>query len=100
FIEEAAALVARYGGSVSGEHGDGRARSELLPIMYSTEALTAFARFKGIFDNEDFFNPGVLVDPEPIDQGIRPGPGNRTFELTPVHAFSHDSGSFAGATNR
>lgn len=100
FIEEAAALVARYGGSVSGEHGDGRARSALLPLIYSAEALKAFAQFKNIFDKENFFNPGVLVDPEPIDQGIRPGPGNRTFELTPLHAFSHDGGSFAGATNR
>ncbi|MGO4187403.1 FAD-binding and (Fe-S)-binding domain-containing protein [Pseudarthrobacter sp. TAF60_1] len=100
FVEEAATLVARYGGSVSGEHGDGRARSELLPLMYSAETLSAFAQFKNIFDNANFFNPGVLVDPEPLDQGIRPGPGNRTFELTPVHAFSHDGGSFAGATNR
>lgn len=100
FIEEAATLVARYGGSVSGEHGDGRARSELLPLIYSAETLTAFAQFKNIFDTENFFNPGVLVDPEPLDQGIRPGPGNLTFELTPVHAFSHDGGSFAGAMNR
>lgn len=100
FIEEAAILVARYGGSVSGEHGDGRARSELLPLMYSAETLAAFAEFKNIFDKENFFNPGVLVNPEPIDQGIRPGPGHRTFELTPVHAFTRDGGSFAGATNR
>jgi len=100
FIEEAATLVARYGGSVSGEHGDGRARSELLPLIYSAETLTAFAQFKNIFDKENFFNPGVLVDPEPLDEGIRPGPGGLTFELTPVQAFSHDEGSFAGAMNR
>lgn len=100
FIEAAAELVARYGGSVSGEHGDGRARSALLPVMYSTEALEAFAQFKSIFDVENFFNPGVLVNPEPIDRGIRPGPGGRTFDLPPVHAFSHDGGSFAGAINR
>ncbi|RKQ34903.1 FAD-binding and (Fe-S)-binding domain-containing protein [Kocuria tytonis] len=100
FIERAAELVHRYGGSVSGEHGDGRARSELLGTLYTPEALAAFARFKRIFDPEGVFNPGVLVDPEPLDQGIRPGPGARTFELTPVHAFSHDNGSFGQAVNR
>jgi FAD/FMN-containing dehydrogenase/Fe-S oxidoreductase len=100
FIEEAAELVARYGGSVSGEHGDGRARSALLPLMYSAQALEAFAQFKGIFDVENFFNPGVIVNPEPIDRDIRPGPGGRTFDVAPVHALSHDGGSFAGAINR
>ena len=100
FIERAARLVHRYGGSVSGEHGDGRARSELLTTIYSDQARRAFAEFKRIFDPENFFNPGVLVDPEPIDQGIRPGPGARTFELTPVHAFSSDNGSFGQAINR
>ncbi|RLZ03627.1 FAD-binding oxidoreductase [Kocuria tytonicola] len=100
FIERAAELVHRYGGSVSGEHGDGRARSELLGTIYTPQALAAFARFKRIFDPENVFNPGVVVDPEPLDQGIRPGPGARTFELTPVHAFSHDNGSFGQAVNR
>jgi FAD/FMN-containing dehydrogenase/Fe-S oxidoreductase len=100
FIERAAKLVHRYGGSVSGEHGDGRARSELLATIYSPEALASFAQFKRAFDPDGVFNPGVLVNPEPIDQGIRPGPGARTFELTPVHAFSHDGGSFSSAVNR
>ena len=100
FIEEAAELVAGYGGSLSGEHGDGRARSALLPVMYSADALKAFSHFKNIFDIDNFFNPGVLVSPEPIDRGIRPGPGSHTFDLAPVHAFSHDGGSFAGALNR
>ncbi|MDO4918151.1 FAD-binding and (Fe-S)-binding domain-containing protein [Kocuria sp.] len=100
FIERAAQLVHRHGGSVSGEHGDGRARSELLSTIYTPEALDAFARFKRIFDPENLFNPGVVVDPEPLDRGIRPGPGARTFELTPVHAFSADGGSFGQAVNR
>ncbi|MEX5301662.1 FAD-binding and (Fe-S)-binding domain-containing protein [Kocuria sabuli] len=100
FIERAAELVHRYGGSVSGEHGDGRARSELLATIYSPEALASFAEFKRVFDPDGFFNPGVLVDPEPIDRGIRPGPGARTFALTPVHAFSRDGGSFSSAVNR
>ncbi|NKE08499.1 FAD-binding oxidoreductase [Kocuria subflava] len=100
FIDRAAKLVHRYGGSVSGEHGDGRARSALLSTIYSPEALQAFREFKRAFDPDGLFNPGVLVDPEPIDQGIRPGPGARKFDLTPVHAFSHDGGSVAGALNR
>lgn len=100
FIDRAAKLVHRYGGSVSGEHGDGRARSALLSTIYSPEALQAFREFKRAFDPDGLFNPGVLVDPEPIDQGIRPGPGARKFDLIPVHAFSHDGGSVAGALNR
>ncbi|QIK64791.1 FAD-binding oxidoreductase [Leucobacter viscericola] len=100
FLARASELVRSYGGSVSGEHGDGRARSELLEVIYSPEALTAFGQFKRIFDPKNLFNPGVLVDPEPATQGIRPGMGARTFDITPVHAFSHDGGSFAAAVNR
>ncbi|WP_144413499.1 FAD-binding and (Fe-S)-binding domain-containing protein [Corynebacterium epidermidicanis] len=100
FMTQAAQLVAHYGGSLSGEHGDGRARSELLGHMYSPEMLALFEQFKHIFDPDHVFNPGVLVQPEPIDAGVRPGPGQRTFELTPKHAFSKDEGSFVNAVNR
>ena len=71
FVEEAAELAAGYGGSCSGEHGDGRARSELLPKMYSTEALALFAAVKQIFDPDNLLNPGVLVDPRPMDADLR-----------------------------
>ncbi|WP_338420116.1 FAD-binding and (Fe-S)-binding domain-containing protein [Raineyella fluvialis] len=71
FIEEAADLVARYGGSMSGEHGDGRARSALLPKMYSPTAIELFGAVKRIFDPENLLNPGVLVDPAPIEADIR-----------------------------
>ena len=100
FMEGAAELVARHGGSLSGEHGDGRARSALLDRMYSPEMLAAFGRFKRIFDPGNIFNPGVLVDPEPVDDRLRPGPGQRSFELTPVHALSRDGGSLVNAVNR
>ncbi|WP_040156673.1 FAD-binding and (Fe-S)-binding domain-containing protein [Mobilicoccus massiliensis] len=100
FIENAADIVAGHGGSVAGEHGDGRARSELLSRMYSPEMLALFARFKGIFDPDDALNPGVLVEPEPIDEGIRPGPGLRTHVTIPVHALGRDGGDFASAVNR
>jgi Fe-S oxidoreductase/FAD/FMN-containing dehydrogenase len=69
--EEVADLVARDGGSLSGEHGDGRLRSELLPRMYPPEAIAAFARLKAALDPGRILNPGVLVEPEPLDEGLR-----------------------------
>ncbi|MGH3340804.1 MAG: FAD-binding oxidoreductase, partial [Propionibacteriaceae bacterium] len=71
FVEEAAQLVAGYGGSLSGEHGDGRARSQLLPAMYSPAALEAFGQIKAAFDPENMLNPGVLVEPRPVDADLR-----------------------------
>ena len=71
FVEEAATLVAGFGGSMSGEHGDGRARSALLPHMYSPAALGLFAGVKQIFDPRNLLNPGVLVDPAPVEQDLR-----------------------------
>ena len=71
FVEAAAELAAGYGGSCSGEHGDGRARSELLGRMYSSRALALFAAVKHIFDPDNLLNPGVLVDPRPLDVDLR-----------------------------
>ncbi|TRY19723.1 FAD-binding oxidoreductase [Tessaracoccus rhinocerotis] len=71
FILAAADMVAGHGGSMSGEHGDGRARSELLPRMYSPEALELFRAVKHVFDPDNLMNPGVLVDPDPIDANLR-----------------------------
>jgi FAD/FMN-containing dehydrogenase/Fe-S oxidoreductase len=71
FTEAGADLVASYGGSMSGEHGDGRARSELLDRMYSAEALALMARVKHLLDPGNLLNPGVLVDPEPLDASLR-----------------------------
>jgi FAD/FMN-containing dehydrogenase/Fe-S oxidoreductase len=71
FVEEAARLVAGYGGSMSGEHGDGRARSAMLGRMYSAAALDLFASVKAAFDPNNLLNPGVLVDPRPADADIR-----------------------------
>ncbi|TCO53583.1 FAD-binding and (Fe-S)-binding domain-containing protein [Actinocrispum wychmicini] len=74
FLTDAAKLVASYGGSMSGEHGDGRARGELLPLMYSTRAIAAFAAVKAVFDPGEVLNPGVAVRPRPLDADLRPGP--------------------------
>ena len=70
-MEQAAKLAAGYGGSMSGEHGDGRARSALLPAMYSPAALELFGQVKAIFDPENRLNPGVLVDPRPVTEDLR-----------------------------
>ncbi|MGB4891248.1 MAG: FAD-binding and (Fe-S)-binding domain-containing protein [Propionicimonas sp.] len=71
FLHDAAELVAGHGGSMSGEHGDGRARSELLPRMYSPAAIRLFAAVKHLFDPENLLNPGVIVDPAPLDAHLR-----------------------------
>ncbi len=71
FVEEAAVLAANYGGSMSGEHGDGRARSELLGRMYSPQAMALMASVKHIFDPDSLLNPGVLVAPAPLDASLR-----------------------------
>ena len=97
FLTAAAALVARYGGSLSGEHGDGRARSELLAQMYSPEALALFGRVKAIFDPDAVLNPGILVDPRPVDADIR------VAAAPPVPSallYLSDGGDFAQAVHR
>ena len=71
FTEAGADLVASYGGSMSGEHGDGRARSELLGRMYSAEAIALMGRVKQLLDPTGLLNPGVLVDPDPLDGSLR-----------------------------
>ncbi len=69
--EATADLVVEYGGSLSGEHGDGRARGELLPKMYPERTMQAFRELKRRLDPDSLLNPGVLVDAEPLDSGLR-----------------------------
>jgi len=71
FLRAAAQLVARHGGSLSGEHGDGRARSALLPLIYDADALAAFEQVKAVFDPAELLNPGVLVRPAPLTADLR-----------------------------
>jgi FAD/FMN-containing dehydrogenase/Fe-S oxidoreductase len=99
FLLEAADLVARYGGSMSGEHGDGRARSELLSRMYSPTAIGLFETVKGIFDPLDIFNPGVLARPAPLDIDLR-ARGVWLPLQNPGFAYEGDGGSFARAVHR
>lgn len=124
FLQSAARICAAHGGSVSGEHGDGRARGELLRFMYSPEMLDLFARVKHIFDPDNLLNPGVLAAPmdeaeassrararnaggvlelqpgvDPLDANLRrvaarPMPADGGF------AFTHDGGDFTAAVHR
>ncbi|KQY23612.1 oxidoreductase [Cellulomonas sp. Root485] len=100
FMTDAATLVASHGGSLSGEHGDGRARSELLPVMYSAEAIDLFGAFKDLLDPRDLLNPGVLVRPRPLDADLR-RPWARPL-LSDGHGFSfaHDAGDLTTALHR
>jgi len=99
FLTAAADLVAEYGGSMSGEHGDGRARGELLPRMYSSEALSLFGSVKTIFDPRNVLNPGVIVDPTPVDANLRL---HSSWRVPIPLGFSHepDTGDFARAVHR
>ena len=99
FLLEAAQLAAAHGGSMSGEHGDGRARGELLPAMYSAEAIALFGRVKAAFDPENLLNPGVLVDPAPVDADLRL-PMARSVAGRLGFSYSHDGGSFSTAVHR
>jgi len=99
FMTDAAHLVAAHGGSLSGEHGDGRARSELLPVMYSERAIELFGQFKGLFDPRDLLNPGVLVRPAAVDADLR-RPHARPLLATTGFSFAHDAGDLTTAVHR
>ncbi len=99
FLTDAAYLVTAHGGSLSGEHGDGRARSELLPVMYSPAALGAFGNFKQLLDPEDRLNPGVLVRPRPLDADLR-RPRAAALPRAGGFAFGEDGGDFTTAVHR
>ncbi|GAA2448198.1 FAD-binding and (Fe-S)-binding domain-containing protein [Actinomadura vinacea] len=99
FAVEAARLVGRYGGSMSGEHGDGRARGELLPYMYSAPAIEMFRQAKHAFDPDDLLNPGVIVDPAPLDANLRL-PSVRPLADGLGFAYPHDGGDLANAVHR
>ncbi len=99
FVQDAAQLVGGYGGSMSGEHGDGRARGELLPHMYSAEAIEMFAAVKHAFDPADLLNPGVIVRPAPLDADLRV-PVARSLRRDLGFAYAHDRGDLATAVHR
>ncbi len=100
FMEEAADLVVSYGGSLSGEHGDGQARAELLPKMFGPELMEAFRRFKSAWDPDWKMNPGKLIEPNKLDDNLRLGAGYAPWEPATHFQFPADHGSLAHATLR
>ena len=101
FLERAADLVVSYGGSLSGEHGDGQTRGELLPRMFGPTIMQAFGELKAIFDPDDRMNPGKVIAPNPLDANLRLG-GNWAPHYDGELHFSYpeDDGSFIGAATR
>jgi FAD/FMN-containing dehydrogenase/Fe-S oxidoreductase len=100
FMEAAADLVVRYGGSISGEHGDGQSRGELLPKMFGPELLQAFREFKSLWDPDWKMNPGKLIEPYRLDENLRLGPDYAPWQPETHFKFPEDHGSLAGATLR
>ncbi|SDQ28076.1 FAD-binding and (Fe-S)-binding domain-containing protein [Actinopolyspora saharensis] len=100
FLEAAADLVVAHGGSLSGEHGDGQARSALLPRMYSPQMLRAFDRFKTLFDPEGLHNPGVITRPRGVDEDLRPLVAAPRIPSRTELALHADGGDLASATHR
>ncbi|NIH79731.1 FAD-binding and (Fe-S)-binding domain-containing protein [Amycolatopsis viridis] len=101
FMERAADVVSEFGGSLSGEHGDGQSRGELLPRMFGVDVVRAFGQLKAIFDPGDRMNPGKVVAPHPLDADLRLGSDWSPADPQGLYfRFPHDGGSFAEAANR
>ncbi|MFD8690543.1 FAD-binding and (Fe-S)-binding domain-containing protein [Streptomyces sp. NPDC059651] len=99
FSEDQASLVVAHGGSLSGEHGDGQARAELLPRMYGDELVSLFTRFKDLWDPDGGMNPGILARPARLDENLR-------FDVLPrkpvdvAFGYPDDGGDFTAAVRR
>jgi len=105
FMEEAADLVVTYGGSLSGEHGDGQSRAELLPKMFGPELMQAFREFKSAWDPDWKMNPGKVIGlpgktPYKLDENLRLGANYAPWEPETRFQFPADHGSLPGATLR
>ncbi|WP_309397501.1 FAD-binding and (Fe-S)-binding domain-containing protein [Cerasicoccus maritimus] len=93
--EDIAALVRKYNGSLSGEHGDGRLRGEFIPLMVGEECYAMMKRVKAAFDPQNIFNPGKIVDTPPMDSALRYGPDKpypeyeTIFDFSDIHGFLH-----------
>ncbi|ABO59569.1 FAD-binding oxidoreductase (plasmid) [Burkholderia vietnamiensis] len=92
FLREAAQLVVDFGGSLSGEHGDGQAKAEFLPIMYGPEVMQAMADFKAIWDPANRLNPGKVVNAYRSDENLRMGPSYKPVTLTTKLTFASEEG--------
>jgi FAD/FMN-containing dehydrogenase/Fe-S oxidoreductase len=100
FMDEATDLCIAYGGSLSGEHGDGQQRAQFLEKQYGPELVDAFRAFKRIWDPEGRMNPGKVVDPFPIDVNLKLGTDYNPVRPHVRFAYAQDGGDFAHATLR
>jgi FAD/FMN-containing dehydrogenase/Fe-S oxidoreductase len=100
FIYEAGDLVVKYGGSFSGEHGDGQSRAEMLEKMYGPELIEAFRKFKKIWDPDNQLNPGKVVNPYRIDENLRLGTNYNPPNHKTHFSYPRDNNNFAYAIER
>jgi FAD/FMN-containing dehydrogenase/Fe-S oxidoreductase len=100
FVEEAADLVVSFGGSLSGEHGDGQSRGELLPKMFGAELVQAFREFKALWDPDWKMNPGKVIEPYRLDENLRLGADYHPWEPKTHFQFPEDHGNLPQATLR
>ncbi len=101
FIRDAATLVVEFGGSLTGEHGDGQARAEFLPIMFGEELMEGLREFKRIWDPENKLNPGKIINPYRVDENLRMGPEYKIVNIkTRLNFLSQEGNGFQRAIER
>ena len=100
FLDDATTLVTKYGGSISGEHGDGQSKAEFLVKMFGPELISAFEQFKAIWDPDWKMNPGKVVRPYRVDENLRLGPDYQPWQPPTHFQYPDDEGSFAHAAMR
>ncbi|HSK61051.1 MAG TPA: FAD-binding and (Fe-S)-binding domain-containing protein, partial [Actinomycetospora sp.] len=100
FMERSADLCVAYGGSLSGEHGDGQSRGELLERMYGPELVAAFESVKALFDPRNRMNPGKVVHPYRLDEHLHVGADYAPADPTPTFSYPSDDGRFTRAVER
>ena len=100
FLDDASSLVVRYGGSISGEHGDGQSKAEFLPKMFGAALVRAFGEFKAIFDPRGKMNPGKVVDPYLPTQNLRLGDTYAPRQPVTFFKYPKDAGIFSRAALR
>lgn len=100
FSTDIAKLVVQFGGSLSGEHGDGQAKAEFLPIMFGDRLVKAFEQYKHIWDPHRLMNPGKVVNAFKMDDNLRYGPNYKTPVVNTTLQFVSDAGGFGRASER
>ena len=98
--QKATQLVQKYGGTVSGEHGDGRLRSEMVHDFYGPRLIEAFRRIKSIFDPGDMFNPGLVTGQPDMLENLRMAPDGRPLEFPEINTYFDWDGDFPGAVEQ